>query len=359
MYLLMFKDLKTIRFDYDGYQEMLNVEWAPEMAKVSLKDFLYDRATKFRARETYQALLTTLGIANYRQIKDVLDRTYGLSLNDLYWIKKEDDPVTFSDVSFYDHPLDHMAARAGYLGQADHLSGLSPEYTTDGQLPKCLIKNDQGVFMIKRGSTWGEEPGREPYDEYYASQLLDALGIKHVPYELIEYEGYLASICPYMTSLRYSYVPIASFEYTDEKQIYHDFVKRGFGADLRKMLLFDALTYNYDRHIGNFGYRRDNETGDYSFVPLFDNGNAFFPLANHAQRQDLMSYRRYVDISAMGIAFDDLVKDYLTDDEMALLDRLDNFALSAHPIFDDDVSCYNDFLKKRIKEMREIYARGI
>lgn len=358
MYLLMFKDLKTIRFNYSGHKEILNKKWAPEMAKLSLKDFLYDRATKFRARETYQALLTTLGITDYRKIKEVLDRTYGLSLNDLYWIKKEDDLSTFADINFYENALDAYTARAGYTGVADHLGDLSPEYTTDGQLPKCLIKNDQGVFMIKRGSTWGEEPGREPYDEYYASQLLDALGIDHVPYDLMEYQGHLASICPYMTSLQYSYVPISCFEYTDEKQIYHDFVSRGFGAELRKMLLFDALTYNYDRHIGNFGYRKDNETGQYFFAPLFDNGNAFFPLATQEQRQDLMSYRHYVDISAMGIAFDDLIRDYLTDDEIALLDRLADFTIKPHPVFSDDVTCYNDFLKKRIDEIRTIYNQA-
>ena len=44
------------------------------------------------------------------------------------------------------------------------------------------------------------------------------------------------------------------------------------------MIIVDRIIMNFDRHLGNFGFMRDVDTGKYTrFAPLFDFGNAFFP----------------------------------------------------------------------------------
>ena len=47
-----------------------------------------------------------------------------------------------------------------------------------------------------------------------------------------------------------------------------------FGKELTKMLEFDQLTLNDDRHFNNIAFIRD-ENDNYEMTPLFDNGGAF------------------------------------------------------------------------------------
>ena len=43
------------------------------------------------------------------------------------------------------------------------------------------------------------------------------------------------------------------------------------------MLLFDAVIYNTDRHLGNFGLLVDSKTNKIIRpAPIFDNGNSLF-----------------------------------------------------------------------------------
>lgn len=354
MYVLMYKDEKVMAFDENKqivYQEKL----IPEAIRFgSLDCFLYLRATAFRARETYKALVKTLAAKDYHKIEEVFDQTYGLSLSDVYWIKKEEDPITFASINLYEHDFDQVAARAGYLGDAQGKARLSPEYTTDGQLPKCFVRKNGKIYLYKRGTTWGDSEGREMYSEYYATQVLEALHIPHVPYEIAEYEGQLCSVCPLVTSLDYSYVPIGAFNYDEVHDVFNDFIRRGFGTKIRSMILFDALVYNYDRHIGNFGYLKNNTTLTYDFFPLFDHGNAFFPLATSKDLESLPHYLKKVSYSAMGIPFDALVKQYCGKEEVKLLERLEGFQLHPHPQYGEDVRPYNKFLAFRVQELKEI-----
>ena len=354
MYVLMHQDTKVLAFDEE--QEIVyEPRLLPEAVHYdSLYGFLYMRATAFRARETYVALVKTLGVEDYRDMMTVIDKTHGLSLTDDYWIKKEEENCTFEELNLYDHPFDGAPMQAGYLGIAKGQGTYSPEYTTDGQLPKCYDRQGDQIVLYKRGSTWGEAPGREMYNEYYAHQVLDALGVPHVPYDLTMYKGHLASVCPLVTSQRYSYVPISAFNYAHEDDIFGDFIKRGMSKEIRTMILFDALVYNYDRHIGNFGYLKDHVTGTYSFFPLFDHGDAFFPLFQGQTMAELDAYLPNIAYSAMGIPFDALVSQYCTSEEGKLLEKLNGFMIHPHPKYGENVDLYNAFLKKRITELQRI-----
>lgn len=64
-----------------------------------------------------------------------------------------------------------------------------------------------------------------------------------------------------------------------------DFVKDVTGLDiydyLSKMLSFDALILNTDRHFHNIGIICNTETDEYRLAPIFDNGNSL--LSNHTE----------------------------------------------------------------------------
>ena len=85
--------------------------------------------------------------------------------------------------------------------------------------------------------------GMEPYSEYFASQIAEHIGIKHVPYDLRMWKGKLASTCPLINTKDVSYVP---FAYTTKDHMFpasmavaHAF-SRDMMDDYRDMLLFDS-----------------------------------------------------------------------------------------------------------------------
>ena len=54
-------------------------------------------------RDGIRRVLESLGAASTGEL---LDRTYGLSLSDQYWVRHEDDPVEWKDINFFDNPFD-------------------------------------------------------------------------------------------------------------------------------------------------------------------------------------------------------------------------------------------------------------
>ena len=88
-------------------------------------------------------------------------------------------------------------------------------------------------------------------------------------YELAKYKGRLCSKCRLFTSDRYGYLPASKLP--DRDRILDD-------ARFLEMFLFDAVIFNVDRHLGNFGYIVDNDTNEIVDVaPIFDDGYGLMP----------------------------------------------------------------------------------
>jgi len=55
--------------------------------------------------------------------------------------------------------------------------------------------------------------------------------------------------------------------------------------------VFDAVIANQDRHFGNFGFIRDNASGELlRMAPIFDNGMSLLHQAMEDDLNDLNSY---------------------------------------------------------------------
>lgn len=57
------------------------------------------------------------------------------------------------------------------------------------------------------------------------------------------------------------------------------------------MNVVDALLANFDRHNGNWGFRTDNRTGEWSIAPIFDCGSSLYPQADDETRRQIMTSR--------------------------------------------------------------------
>ena len=86
-------------------------------------------------RDGIRRVLESLGAASTGEL---LDRTYGLSLSDQYWVRRENDPVEWKDINFFDNPFDEALGEillTSYSSSHD-ISLNAPDVSTGGDLPK-------------------------------------------------------------------------------------------------------------------------------------------------------------------------------------------------------------------------------
>ncbi len=283
------------------------------------------RRTIPKNRAYVQSLLSKCGLSLNRPI-DIIRLSKGLSLTDCYWVVEDGFSGRFADFNLYDNRFSQILALIAFTGYGSRVrtSLIScPEFTTNGMLPKCWRRIDGKIKLYKGGTSGASNTGKEPYSEYYASQVAQALGIDAVSYSLSKWQGVLCSVCDLFTSKNYSFLPVGRVVTSGGlKAVRQYYEKLGpkFVKALDEMLVFDALVFNSDRHFGNFGFLVDNKTNKIvKPAPLFDHGNSLF---NFAGRDDLAS-----DVA------------------------LDNYAKTLLPcVTDDFLSAAKSCLSKRQKE---------
>ena len=284
-------------------------------------------------------ILKTLGLS-HNDTKGIIDVCKGLSLNDSYWVVPGGFTGQFADYNLYENRFSEMLALVAYTGagQSREAFTTSPELTTGGMLPKAwrLVEGD-GIYLYKGGSSGASNTGREPYCEYYASQVAETMGINAVHYDLENWKGITASKCALFTNMDTSYVPIGRLVKTGgigKCLEYYDALGTEFGEHIRSMLVFDALIYNEDRHFGNFGLLRDNHTGKIKApAPVFDNG---LSLLCYAGREEIENFEALQDYAATrtnpyGLSFEEVCAAVMGAKQREQLRRMISFTFKRHP----------------------------
>lgn len=267
----------------------------------SLYDWLQSRVApsnrRFIADVYYQ-----MGI-NPNDLKGVIDVTHCLSLNDSYWVTKSNSKMLFERYNLFDNKLDNVLSLVAYTGHTDlekHKVGLTSEWTTDGSFPKAWRRINGETYLFKSGLyVPGFPEDKSPYSEFFASQVLDIMGLRHVPYTLHKWKSRLASVCQLFNTKDVSYVPFHRvFDVSSPWDVLRSAlsISREAFNDIRAMYIFDILVANGDRHALNFGFLRDNMTGRLiGTAPIFDNNASLFfgysdlkPIRN-ASIEDIMT----------------------------------------------------------------------
>ena len=211
----------------------------------------------------------------------ILQICKGLSLTDCYWITYPNDQKTFAEVNLFDNRFSQVLSQIAFTGYGSSLASKfrsSPEFTTNGMLPKAWRRKEGKVLLYKGGTSGLANTGKEPYSEFYAAQVAEAMGIPHVTYGLSKWKGQLCSTCELFTSKDISFVPASTLISTSRiSQIIDWFDDHGWKNDLADMLVLDAIIRNTDRHLGNFGFLVDNHTNQLLRpAPIFDNGLSLY-----------------------------------------------------------------------------------
>lgn len=275
-----------------------------------------------------------------KDIKGVIDICKGLSLNDCYWVT-DNETMKFEDYNLYDNNFSTTLSLIAFTGYTSKIKGIatSPEFTTNGALPKAWRRIDNKVYLYK-GSTEGwnfSNTGYEPYSEYYATQIAETMEINAVKYDLNKWKGMLASVCELFTNKQYSYVPIYLAAKTDKiDEIYKWCCKNDFQGAFSNMIAFDSVILNQDRHLANFGVLKDNTTGEYvSLAPIFDNGEGLLSKGDIKVFNDDKEFNKYiqnvaVNTSCYGVDYKELVKAFCGKEQIAKLRKLLNFNFKKH-----------------------------
>ena len=281
-------------------------------------------------------ILKTFGLS-VNDTKGIIDICKGLSLNDSYWVVPKGFEGTFEQYDLYENRFSEILSLVAYtgIGQSDAAFTTSPELTTNGMLPKAWrFIPDDGIYLYKGGTFGAANTGNEPYSEYYASQIAQAMGLNAVSYELENWKGITASRCKLFTDIDTAYIPIGRIVREGGLKACLEYYK-DLGADayeqIKSMLVFDAVIYNEDRHFGNFGVLRDQHSGEIiGAAPIFDNGLSLF---NFAMPDDFKDLDRYAKTrgTAHGVSFESVCQEVMGPVQARQLRRLIGFTFHRHP----------------------------
>ena len=308
-----------------------------ELSESGIESWIRHRSIP-KNRAYVDTLLSSLGLSINRPF-DLIRVSKGLSLNDCYWLKQEYSRDSFDSVNLYDNRFSRVLGQIAFTGYgSSNVSGLtsSPEFTTNGMLPKCWRRIDGKIYLYKGGTMGASNTGNEPYSEFYAYQIGKILGVNAVPYSLSKWKNTLCSTCELFTSKDVSFVPVGRIVRSGGMQAVRAYYKK-LGAEFEKalndMFIFDALIFNTDRHYGNFGFLIDSHTNEIiAPAPLFDHGNSLFHFASVDALKSKKSFLKYAE-TQMPCVYDDYVaeaKRALTHEWRSAIRRLLDFKLPRH-----------------------------
>jgi len=373
-YLKNYDDiLLTFVIEKPGLEERVTkIEYVNEDAKALLPPGLEvspEGLTKWLQRRSIpknrayvHEILASYGLqqGDYRAILEVCK---GLSVNDSYWVVSTDFNGTFKDYNLYENSFSKVLALVAYTGYATSIKELStsPEFTTEGMLPKAWRRIKDKIYLYKGGTRGFANAGMEPYSEFYAAQVAQCMGIHHVSYGLEKWKGILASTCELFTDINTAYVPIGIVVKAGGIDAVSDFYHKlgeEYYEELASMLVFDALIYNEDRHYGNFGLLRENRTGNYiGCAPVFDNGYSLFATAMKEDLERIDSYAEARSFASCGVTHENLVKNFCGELQLKQLKRMINFKFERHPQYnlpEERLAVLESFIRKRTEQLLKL-----
>lgn len=324
-----------------------------------------DRRVIPKNRAFVDDILKTFGL-NHSDTKGIIDVCKGLSLNDSFWVVPDGFEGKFADYNLFQNRFSEMLALVAYTGVGQNKEGFttSPELTTNGMLRKAWrFIEGSGIYLYKGGTEGASNTGREPFCEYYASQIAETMRLNAVHYDLENWKGITASKCSLFTDVDTSYISAGRIvkDYEIQKCVeFYDELGPEFGEQIRSMLVFDALIYNEDRHYGNFGVLRDNHTGKITApAPIFDNGLSLLCYVGVNDMGDFEKMRDYASrrSNPYGIPFEDICAGVMTAKQKEQLRRMIGFTFKRHPSInfpEEHLRALEKLLQERVRQLLAI-----
>lgn len=295
VYVLMHKDVPVLKADYSAVQhefkevtEVLNESHIPigcrKHGRLSLHrlNYWYIRRAIPGYRVSLQQLLNRL---NVNHPMDLVEYTHAVSVSDTYWLKKENENVSWADVSFFRHSFDQSGFGSAMFAQVANTNPeaarVTPNSNTAGFHRKAWFRRNDELLLLKGGYPFYQ---MEPVNEWLAYTLGNALHLNVLQYDTEVYENNLVSVCPCMTDENTDLVTAemilmdcdASKEELQLNAYINELESHGIANARHKVseqILLDYILMNTDRHSQNMGILVDANTNQWlDTTPIFDTG---------------------------------------------------------------------------------------
>ena len=298
--ILMNKDVEVMTLEYDSIScsftkiyIVSNMEYAPYIISRSSNDndALLKRVSRWFLgrgipswRDRLDLLLHRLNIIAPNEL---LNKAFGLSLSDQYWLKPFDTNIKYDDINFFDNDFDYSEFLEASLSKnsstiINENSLKTPNNTTDGMLKKAWVIEDGIRYLLKSGY---KTEVLQPFNEVLASEICKRLGFNHVTYTLDLYKNTVVSKCPCFINKDIELVTayqvvsdIWDFNVDSYEKYINKLEEMGINdarREVENMFILDFLIMNEDRHLNNFGIIRAIDTLKWVCVaPIFDNGQS-------------------------------------------------------------------------------------
>jgi len=231
-YLLMCRD--TAVYDI-AQKEVLNEKLLPGCMLKNTMDYNDWFKTRYASQTNFSAqslIRNTFESSKYEQIPYT---TRALSLSDSYWLKKQDEEVSFNDITPYIQFNPHANL---------FVSGKTDKKWLDSQ---TLLKINA-------------------FREFEPYLLCEALGLKNVTEAQATQEGMILSN---FTSPDLFFESMEQYGITDEDP--RDIIIEIYKEQAVALFVLDYLVENNDRHPDDYGCLRNTATGDYISMSPYHN----------------------------------------------------------------------------------------
>ena len=309
-FTLMNKNTPVLAFDYDLQEheatritQVENLEYAPMgladrhglISKRELNYWWQHRAIP-TSRDQVKRLLENLRLESTLEL---VEKSFGLSLSDCYWVNDEDNPQRWADINFFDNDF---SDDLGFLTLGQDSGGSSPDAPDYGSVNLTSPNSTLGGDLLKK---WKIVDGarvllkagvgafnQEPYNEVAATELHSRLMRfgEYTPYRLFADGRRIYCACDNLLGpdeeLVSAWDVIRNVKKPNNLSDLQFLVKRyadlGLDADytmeqLAKMFACDFVLANRDRHYRNFGIVRNVETLEVTRIaPVFDSGSCLW-----------------------------------------------------------------------------------
>jgi hypothetical protein len=234
-----------------------------------------------------------------------LEKCYGLSLSDQYWIRPESSGLEWKDINFFENDFSKDMGELLFGNEPVDCSQLdlnSPDNTTDGWLRKKWIIKGSKRYLMKGNRGFFQQ---EPFNEAIASAIMARLGVNHINYTLTFDRDDPYSLCENFITPETDLIPAwriyNAMKKPNDRSDRNHFLAccdtlgvPGVKDALDKMLTVDYIIANEDRHYNNFGCVRNADTLEWlGLAPVFDSGTSlWYNKPNVGSRVDCKPFRK-------------------------------------------------------------------
>lgn len=293
---LLLKEKPILKVEDNGVCSILDFERLPFALRrqdITLADFIEwaSNRTLSIGRSYAKEILNTLRLSQSNRYA-VCKACRGVSLEDSYWIRQEDDKKIWKDINLFENPLSLFITEVSLSGRNVNYRVdtylreeiRTPELTTLGASAKGWIRQGGKIYLHKVGKY-----------EVPASEILSALDIEHISYRVStdkevdsylseERKGWIKGVGEEIVNSRLFTSEETGLVTFEEFKIFCKAYGRNPYEEAAnidreaylKMQIADYLLNNNDRHEQNWGFLMENISGKITgYCPLFDHDHAF------------------------------------------------------------------------------------